>query len=502
MNFFQKFVTGFQAAALPPVPLPKPPSKQQSEPGYRTVVGGSTSVLRQTDRGLLNTDRLGVRNAANTQAAIRQLSYSSPDMSAAIYALLRTGIPDKYTVVARDMDGKINPAATGIAGELLRRLTYLGNVDGSYGAQLTVQSLSESLAKELILYGACSGEVALDKARVPASLNPVTVSKLKWYDEEGAARPVQLIGGTEIELDIPTFIYVSLDQDLLEAYASSPMEAAMQPLLQDLDFANDVRRTLKRAVLPRLVATIDSEAVKKSTPPEVLNDANKFAAYKQQLIESVSSVVNGAQPEDALITFSEISYAYVNGGNDPSAIIERLQDVINSKLQAGVKTLPIVIGHGTGANSSSTESLLFLKSANMLRVKLNEFYSRALTIATRLLGQDVYVEFIYTSLDLRPETELEAYKSMTQSRILELLSLGMVTDEEACIALTGNLPPAGYKPLTGTMFKAGASGAGGAAQPGTAASGTSAIDKTLNAPTPKQPKSSTAPKADNEGLLP
>ena len=99
--------------------------------------------------------------------------------------------------------------------------------------------------------------------------------------------------------------------------------------------------------------------------------------------------------------------------------------------------------------------MLFLKNANLIRTKLNTLYSRILTQAVRLQGLDVVVTFTYAHLDLRPQGELEAYKSMEQSRILDQLSLGMITDEEACLVLTGNLPPAGYKPLSGTMFRQG-----------------------------------------------
>ena len=485
-------IMGFQAAALPPVPLPKAPTGQQGEPSFRTVIGGSTSRLIQIDRAPLTTDRLvSARNSASTSAAIRTLSFSSPDVSAAIYAALRVGIPEKYTLIARDMDGKINPNATATAQELLRRLTYLGNVDGSYGSQATIQSLSESLGKQLIQYGACAGEIALDKARIPASLNPISVTTLKFYDEDKALRPVQVIGGTEINLDIPTFIYTSLDQDLLEAYPASPLEASIQSVLADLDFNNDIRKALKRAVLPRLIATIDSEDVKKSTPPDILNDSNKFAAYKQSIITAVQNVLNGANPEDALVSFSEVAYAYIDGGKDPSAIIERIQNVLNSKLQTGVKTLPVVLGHGAGATAASAESLLFIKNANMIRVKLNEFYSRALTIAVRIMGEDCYCEFKYADIDLRPDAELEAYKAMKQSRLLEQLSLGLITDEEACVELTGNLPPAGFKPLMGTMFHGGANNAAkGSSQPGTAASGTSNLSK-------GKPDTPQAPKAES-----
>jgi len=501
MSLFSKVLEnlGFQAAVLPPIPLPKAPTGPQTEPGHRTVVGGTASRITQQDRAPLTTDRLlSARNTANTAAAIRALSFSSPDVSAAIYAALRVGIPEKYTLIARDMDGKLNPAASAIAQEILRRVTYLGNVDGSYGAQMTVQSLSESLGKQLMQYGACAGEVALDKARVPASLNPISVTTIKWYDEDKAARPVQVIGGTEINLDIPTFVYVSLDQDLLDVYSASPLEASLQSVLSDLDFNNDIRKALKRAVLPRLIATIDSEAVKKSTPPDILNDSDKFATYKQSIISAVQSVLNGANPEDALVSFSEVTYAYIEGGKDPSTIIERIQNVLNSKLQTGVKTLPVVLGHGQGATAASAESMLFIKNANMIRVKLNEFYSRALTVAVRILGQDCYCEFRYADIDLRPDAELEAYKAMKQSRVLELLSLGLVTDEEASVELTGNLPPAGFKPLMGTMFMgAGKSAEKGALQPGTATSGTSNMSKGKS-DTPEQPKS---PKADTDDLM-
>jgi hypothetical protein len=84
--------------------------------------------------------------------------------------------------------------------------------------------------------------------------------------------------------------------------------------------------------------------------------------------------------------------------------------------------------------------------------KLNEMFSKMLTLAIRLRGLDVTVEFRFAAIDLKPESELEAFAAMKQSRWLELLSLGLVTDEAASIELTGSLPPAGFKPLSGTGF--------------------------------------------------
>jgi hypothetical protein len=124
-------------------------------------------------------------------------------------------------------------------------------------------------------------------------------------------------------------------------------------------------------------------------------------------------------------------------------------------MATGAKAMPSVLGHGTqSANIASTETMLFTKSVEgVVTLKLNEIYSRTLTLALRLFGLDVYAEFRYDSVDLRPESELEAFKSTKQSRLLEQLSLGLISDDEACIALTGHLPPAGYTKLSGTMFK-------------------------------------------------
>jgi hypothetical protein len=79
--------------------------------------------------------------------------------------------------------------------------------------------------------------------------------------------------------------------------------------------------------------------------------------------------------------------------------------------------------------------------------------SRALTLAVRLYGADVYVKFRFDPIDLRPESELEAFRVLRQSRVLELLSLGFLTDQEAAEELgTGPRGPNAPE-LSGTMFK-------------------------------------------------
>jgi hypothetical protein len=481
MDFFKNL---WRAATLTPPGLPRAPTTPQAVPSHRTQAAPSTSAIRRPTRDLANTSRTAGRTGRDTYSITREVSETSPDVSAAVSALLRTGIPERYTLVARDLDGQIDPAGTALAAELLRRLTFLGAVDGSYGAQQTLQSISESLGKELIYYGAAAVEVALDKARIPASLNPISVTQLVAYDEDNSTRWAQKLGSEEIDLDIPTFIYTSVDQLLTEAYSSGFIQAMAQPALADAEFSDDLRRVLKRAVHPRLLATIGTDLVKKNIPPEVLNDPEKLAAYQVALLAEVQNVVNSANPEDAFVSFDSVTYSYADGGHDPGAIVERIQSVLNGKLASGVKSLPVILGYGGSANSSSTESLLYLKSAGMLRRKLNEVYSRAFTVALRLSGVDGYCEFTYEDIDLRPRTELAAFVAMQTSNTLQLLSLGFLSDAEASIELTGRLPPPGFKPLSGTgFFNAPAAGAAG-----NPTSNTSAVERTLKPDTPAAAK--------------
>jgi hypothetical protein len=473
------------AATLAPPQLPKSGKAPVSLPGYRTRLVASTSAIQKPATQSSTLDRAAdLRNKVNDYATLRALSKNSPEISSSVSLQLRTGIPENYTLIGRDLDGQVDANATALAHELLRRLTFLGAADGSFGAQQGLQSLSETLALDMQLTGAMALEVALDKMKIPASFNPVAVNTLKFYEEDNSFRIVQVIGGQEIDLDIPTFIYVALDQVSTEAYPTSPLTASIQPVLADLDFNNDIRKALKRAVIPRLTTTIDSEAFRKATPPEILADSEAFTKYQNETIAAVEQVINGLAPEDAIVSFDFVKHAYIDGGHDPSTVIAKVQEVLNAKLASGAKTLPVTLGFASTSNASSTESLLFLKQADIVRRKLNECYSRALTIAIRLMGVDAYVEFVYDQLDLRPDSELEAFKVMKQSRILELLSLGLITDEEACIRLTGHLPPAGFKPLSGTMFKTATP-----VNENPTSNTANATEKNLSPKTPTQPKS-------------
>lgn len=249
---------------LPSIPPGKAPNKPVALQSWKTQVARSTSNLQRPDQRLANTDITTFRTGADSRAVMRSYVSASPDLSATTKSYLRVGIPERFTMVARDPDGAINVEATKLAHEIMRRVTYLGDPSLGYNPVTDLQSLSEALGLELVTYGSAGLELALDKQRLPTFLQAVSTTKIVFKEEDGGVYPVQVVGGEERVLDIPTFFYISIDQDLLNAYSDSYFASAVQSVIADAQFLNDVRRSMQRVIQPRLTATIIEEKVKLS----------------------------------------------------------------------------------------------------------------------------------------------------------------------------------------------------------------------------------------------
>lgn len=501
-NFFPALkgffgVTKEAATALPKPNEPKVTNKPvaQASVSKRSKTSNGDQKLTAADRRTANTDLLSMRSGTTTKSTIRDLSLVSPDMSASVWAYQRMVVTKNFTGVAYNLDGTPNPEATSALHQVITRMNYLTDYAEGFTNVSGLHAVGEMLALELRRYGSCSAELVLDKARLPSRIQPISTTQLEFYeDTKGNLYPVQKAASGDINLDIPTFFYESIDQDLLSAYSDSPMEAALQATLADAEFTNDVRRVIKRALHPRLDAEVLWEDFRKSIPPEIAGDAAKIREYQNAYIAAIEETVNGLEPDDALVHFSTVEFSYLNNGNvSLNNEYETLQKMSNAKMATGTKAPPAVLGHGSGSqNVASSESMLFVKYCGGIQLKLNSLLSRAFTLGVRLLGYDVYVQFEFEAIDLRPSTELEAFRAQKQSRILDLLSLGLVSDEEASIDLTGRLPPKGYENKSGTMFR---SGAGTAPQEGNPNSTTSQLnsgalnqDLTSKAPAQKRGK--------------
>lgn len=440
------------------IPTPQTPKvkKAQAFPSYATSAKMSQTPIPIPDRRITNKSTLDYRNGASTSKVLRDFATASPELSAAVFTYLRVGITSGYKAVAYNPDGTANPEATSTLQQILTRFDVLPDYNEGFNGVASLLSCSESLAKDLLFEGALCAELVLDKSYLPSRIQPISVAGLKQQpDSSGYLVPVQSVGGKDIVLDSPAVFYVALDQNLQDAYPSSPLEPSIKAVLFAEAFIQDLQRVIRRAIHPRVNVTIDYELFAKSIPEEIRAEENGLANYQNTMVAEIQQMINDLGPEDALVHYDFVSIEYLNNGNSSlSNEYKEIRAVTDAKLASGTKTMPAVLGMDSTSNVASTQSMLFVKAATgAITLKLNEVYSRLFTLAVRLRGHDVYVKFKYDAIDLRPENEVEAFKSAKQSRWLELLSLGMVSDEECCLELTGHLPPVSFKPLSGTLFK-------------------------------------------------
>jgi hypothetical protein len=446
---------------LPPVPDPKVKPKQVSYPGYiSTTRVDKSTALPKTDVQAANIDPvLSFRNSRTTAELIRNLCRVNPDAAAALSAYIRVGIPEKYIVLARDPDGSINDDATRTAFEIIQRMDKLPAYDSGFSQTDSLRSTSEALAKEMMIEGAMSMELVLDKGRLPYKFQPISTRSVRFYpDDSGPSKglkPVQDVGGEEIDLDIPTFFMAWADPSLVDAYPQSPFESAVQAVLTSAQFMMDLRRVMQRHVYPRYDLTINEEILRTNTPQEILMDPDKLTAYMNARIAEVESVIANLEPQDAITHFDFVEVKYVENSDMQGAAeqFKTLEGILNAALAKGAKTMPAVLGNGSGSqNVASTETMLFLMQANgMIRLKLQELYSRALTLAVRLFGLDVTVSFEFDDIELRPATELEAFKTMRFERWCKLWGLGIMSDMEFCMRANYMPTPAGFTSQAGTL---------------------------------------------------
>lgn len=482
-------------ATLPPVAPPKAPNKQLALPSYlKTAKPSTQSPFQRTDSGIANLDITTLRVGADTREVIRQFTRASPDLSAAVTAQVRVGITKGYLALARNLDLTPNPEATNALMQVISRMDVLNDYTIGYDDSLSIRSLAEVWARDLSTQGACCGELVLNKARLPDKIQPIASVQIRPFPSSDGKKvvPKQFIAGEYIDLDVPTFFMVKLDEDILDPYPVSPIEPAIQAVIFSHEFMNDIRRVVRRAIHPRATMTIDHEKFLKTLPQDVTTDEEKLRAYMANVVSDVERQINGLKPEDALILFDTMGFSIEDHGNtNLSEEYKAVQGMADSKVVAGTKSMPTVLGKSNGtSNVASTESMLFVKYVEgAVWAKLNEMFSKIFTLALRLLGYDVVVEFRFNDIDLRPESELEAFKAMKQSRILELWSLGVLTDVDACLILTNSLPPPGMKPLSGTgFFNAKAAAPAGDGYNGETNSG-STMNQNLKGDAPKGAKS-------------
>lgn len=402
----------------------------------------------------INQSVKALRDQNRPVAALRELARVDGTVGSAIFNFVEIA-HTSFKVWAFDAaTHQPLPEATMVARTILSRFDTVYDYTLGFADKPTIRMALEQMLLETVLGNGFGCELVLDKSLLPDRLQVSNYDSLTWVSQgDGLRYPKQQGNDGEVELNIPNFFVGELHLSPAFAYATPMLEPAINDSFFFREFIEDMRRTVRRAANPRLAAKLITEKIIEACPLDVKMNPTKMRDWLDARRAEVEAVLSDLEPEDALTFWDSVEIDAIKMAGEKQDFVPLLNAI--SGLQAtNLKAPPSILGlRLEGSQSlSNTESMVFLKVAASIRKPVEDVMSRALTLGVRLYGQNAYVVFEFDPIDLRPENEVEAFRVMRQSRILEQLSLGLISDDEAFIQLGLEYSPAGYKPLSGTMF--------------------------------------------------
>lgn len=441
-------------ASLPPITLPR-----RLGGAARTATPASAVQQGQPlARDSLNRSNVPLASYRGTRSApelMRLLAAGDPLVSTALLNLLSMADSGYKVTAFTTFTQEFSPEGLRAAETIISGLDTTWDASKGFSQKRSLASTIETALREVSLTGGVIAELILDKYRLPDRIVIADYSELVWKsDGKGGVYPAQKPKtGEERDLDHPNIFVAESVKSAAERYASPLMSSGVQALWQYTSYLEDSWRTLRKAGEPRLTASLNYEMLVRSAPAEVQSDPAKLAAYLEDARSQIEQLLTGLNPEDSVVSYDLLTIGKLDANNEKRDFAQLLE-TMSGIAASGLKSSTTLMGlrGGGSQNVASSETLLALKTARRLQLPVEEVLSKALTLAVRLLGIDVYVEFRFKPIELRPTSELASFRSMDQARILELLSLGRLNDAEAQSELGLGSLPDGAEQLSGTGF--------------------------------------------------
>jgi len=439
-------------------PIVKPknvPSKAQSQVvGQNTAAGAEITNPDQRYTFRTGRELLALINSGNATAAVRTMVRTSDSTVSSDVSTKATIANSGYKITAYNAATmEFDPEATIAATNVLKSLGRVYDYTKGFVAKPSVKEVLHRLLVDTQITGAPAVELVMDKDRLPSYISTLAYDYLKKIAKaDGAWFPRQALPQQdEVDLDFPNIFISEMLRDSGAAYAISPIIPALPDVFDLRTFKDDMQRAVNRAGHGRLVVSLDYNSVFDSLPEEVKSgDKEIIYSEMERVRDQVQGVIDELEPQDALVTWDSAT-ANVQDGSGSRADYKPLLETKLSQLASALKSNSSALGlRIEGSQSlSNTESLIYLKQCAGIQKPVEDVMTRLLTFACRILGMEVTVDFNFRDINLRPEDELEAFKSSKLSRFKNNLSDGLISD--AYFYHIAELPPQ-QTSLSGTGF--------------------------------------------------
>lgn len=402
------------------------------------------------------SDIFDSRQAQDSRALMKQLFVHDPDISAAVNAFLTVADTDMWFLV-KDTEGKLDKEGGKMVTSLLTGLTSRFDYakPGGFQYKPDLRTICANLRYMLLLRGGIGAELVVNKQFVPTEIRNVDLATVEWKEPQaGKLVPEQVVQSQRISLDVPTFFTAFFRRDPTTIYSYSPFVSSINTIAARQQVINDLYRIMRVTGYPRMEAVVMEEVLRKNAPAAERADEAKMKVWLRARLGEISASLSNLRADQAFVHFDSVETKVMNSDNPAAALdIMPVINTLNAQNQAALKTMSTIIGRGeSGVNTASVESRIFSMNADQLNQPVAEILAHMLTLALRLHGNEGIVEVGFDKAELRPDLELEPQRVMKQSRLLELLSHGLITDDEFHLEMFGRPPSDGVPPLAGTGF--------------------------------------------------
>lgn len=389
---------------------------------------------------------------------VKFLMRNDTDFSATKDAYLTLG-DQEPTFSVYGPDGQIDPTGHDTLEQIMDVMFLQNDYTLGFTPVQTFRSISERMRYMFLSRGCVVAELVLDKQRLPSTVRLADPKTIEWHEiTPGVLKMIQIApqGGTRIDLDVPTIFVNFYHQDPTEIYPIPHFQSAINSVAARQAVIQTLYQIMRNNGAPRLTVKIIEEVARKNMPSDVSADPVKAKAFMADILGTITAQISSLRPDQAFVHYDTVEPAYLDQKGSRAGMEQRIGDVMSSldnQNQAGLKTMGTVIGRGeSGVNTGSVEARMFALNADGLNHPIGEIWGQVLTLALRLTGYQGYVDVGFKPVELRPELELEPQRLIKQQRLLQDLSLGLITDIEYHQMMYNRLPPKGAPELSATGF--------------------------------------------------
>lgn len=374
----------------------------------------------------------------STQELIDVLTKIHPDASFALWNFLRIG-NNSYKIRVYNMDG-VTPYDLG--ERMVKKFIANLNRPASnerYERDRSLKKVINQMLMSIIVKGDTAMEMVLtEDMNDVAFLSPVDPQLINWRVEDGRLIPYQLL----TRLDIPTFFYEGLDEWIDNPYGRSPILPALQMIMFQLQVLQDLKQVIHNQGYPRFDIKVVEEVLLNRMPINIRNNEQQKQIWLNNQLSKIIDMYNGLDPDDAFVHFDSVEVDMAGGAKGGGALIDpqKLFDVIDNMIMAGLKTLSTILGRRSQGQTESfakMEIKLYLTGVRAMQEVIESILSRALTLYLNIKGKQGIVEFKFDDVEIRTQLEQEQFKTTLINNAALMRDQGWITQDQAAEMVTG-----------------------------------------------------------------